>query len=252
MRTSHPAARSTGRGPAAKPRTSAEARARRVVADLRRRGTRRDLLGMARFGIVAAKAFGVSVATLRLVAKPLGRDHDLALALWDTGWYEARLLAALVAEPARVTPALMDRWCRGFENWADCDTVCFHLFDRTPHAFEKVARWATRRREFEKRAAFALLASLALHDRASGDDPFLRCLPLVERAADDGRNFVKKAVSWALRAIGARSARLHEAALAAARRLSDSPVASARWVGSDVRRDLTRPLVKRRIAARST
>jgi 3-methyladenine DNA glycosylase AlkD len=219
-----------------------------VLALLERRGTARTRDGMARYGIVAEKAFGVPVGTLRQIAKDRGRDHDLALALWTTGWYEARLLASFVAEPERVTPALMDRWCRDFDNWAVCDTVCFHLFDRTPHAFGKVAQWAKRRDEFVRRGAFALLASLAGHDKKSGDEPFRRCLPLIEKAAADDRNFVKKAVSWALRGVGRRSVELHKASLALAQRLAVSPQAAGRWVGKDALRDLTRPLITRRFA----
>jgi 3-methyladenine DNA glycosylase AlkD len=225
---------------------------RGILAKLERLGTKRGREGMARYGIVAKKVFGVSVATIRGLAKAIGKDHDLAGALWETGWYEAKMLAAFVEDPALVTPAQMDRWCRGFENWADCDTVCFHLFDRTPHAFRKVALWAHRRGEFEKRAAFALLASLALHDRSAGDERFARCLPIVERAASDGRNFVKKSVSWALRGIGHRSLALHATALELAGRLASSSDASARWIGRDARRDLERPLVRRKLEKRGT
>jgi 3-methyladenine DNA glycosylase AlkD len=223
---------------------------RSALALLERRGTRRTREGMARYGIVAKKAYGVPVGTIRQIAKDLGHDHDLAVALWKTGWYEARLLASFVAEPERVTPALMDRWCRDFDNWAVCDTVCFHLFDRTPHAFGKVAQWAKRREEFVRRGAFALLASLAGHDKKSGDEPFRRCLPLIEAAADDDRNFVKKAVSWALRGVGRRSAELHRASVAMAQRLAASPQATPRWVGKDALRDLTRPMITRRFARR--
>jgi 3-methyladenine DNA glycosylase AlkD len=140
---------------------------------------------MARYGIRARKAFGVPVGAIQGLAKRLGRSHELAAALWDSGWYEARLLAAFVDDPARITPAQMDRWGRDFDNWGVCDTVCFHLFDRTPHAFAKVAQWSRRRDEFVRRAGFALLACLALHDRRSGNDPFARCLPLVEGGALD-------------------------------------------------------------------
>ncbi|HEY1381287.1 MAG TPA: DNA alkylation repair protein [Gemmataceae bacterium] len=235
---------STTKGPYA-------AAVREALAWLERHGSKRtrdDL--MPRYGIHTDRAFGVSVADVRRLAKQLGHDHGLAGALWDTGWYEARLLAAFVGEPARVTPAQMDRWCRDFDNWAVCDTACFHLFDRTPHAFAKVALWAGRKGEFVRRAAFALLASLALHDKQSGDEPFVRCLPLVEAAATDDRNFVKKAVSWALRAVGGRSADLNAAAVAVARRLCESPEAAARWVGRDALRELTGAVMARRLAAR--
>jgi 3-methyladenine DNA glycosylase AlkD len=150
------------------------------------------------------------------------------------------MLTSFVDEPARVTPAQMDRWCRDFDNWGICDTVCFHLFDRTPYAFDKVVLWSTRRDEFVKRAAFALLASVALHDKRADDSRFVRCLPLIEAAATDERNFVKKGVSWALRAVGRRNAALNVAAVAAARRLSASPEAAAQWVGKDALRELTR------------
>src|SRR5262245_47827985 len=179
-----------------------------VVVSLKRLASKRDRDGMSRYGLPSDNAFGVPVGSIQKLAKRLGRNHDLAVALWDAGWYEARMLAAFADEPERVTPAQMDRWCWDFDNWGICDTVCFHLFDRTPHAFRKVEQWAGRRDEFVKRAAFALLACLALHDKHTGNEPFARCLPLIERAATDERNFVKKGVSWALRGIGRRSSDL--------------------------------------------
>lgn len=219
-----------------------------VVATLRRLGTKAHRDGLARFAIPSERAFGVTMGAIQKLAKQLGRNHELSAALWDTEWYEARLLTAFLDEPDRVTPSQMDRWCRDFDNWAVCDTLCFHLFDRTPHAFAKVKQWATRREEYVKRAAFALLASVALHDKKADDAAFLRCLPLIERAAEDDRNFVKKGVSWALRLIGRRNAALHNAALDLARRLADSPLPAARWIGRDAVRELTGPVVQRRIA----
>lgn len=221
-----------------------------VVAWLERHGTRRTRDGMARYGIPSDTACGVTVADIRALAKRLGRNHELAVALWGTGVYEARMLTAFVAEPARVTPAQMDRWCREFDSWAICDTLCFHLFDRTPHAWKKVAQWADRRGEFGRRAAFALLASLALHDKRATDAPFLDSLQLIERAATDERNFVRKAVSWALRSIGKRNPNLNAAAVLVARRLADSSSAASRWVGKDALRDLASPATIRRLAAR--
>ena len=197
------------------------ATAQLALAELERMGTSRDRDNLARFGITADKAFGVSMANIQALAKRLGRDHALAAALWKTGWYEARLLTSFVDEPRRVTAAQMDRWCRDFDNWGICDTVCFHLFDRTPHAWGKVDQWHDHRGEFVKRAAFALLASLALHDKGCGDQPFVERLVLIERAAPDDRNFVKKGVSWALRLIGRRNRALNAQALAVARRLVD-------------------------------
>ncbi len=221
-----------------------------VVSSLKRLATKRTRDGMARYGLPSDKAFGVPVGAIQHLAKRLGRNHDLAAALWETGWYEARMLASFVDEPERVTPAQMDRWSRDFDNWGICDTVCFHLFDRTPHAFRKVAQWSGRRDEFVKRAAFALLACLALHDKCANNEAFIRCLPLVERAAIDERNFVKKGVSWALRLIGRRNLELNAAAVAVAQRLAASPQAAARWVGRDAFRELTSPGVTRRLEAR--
>ena len=209
-----------------------------ALASLKQMSTQRDRENLARFGITATKAYGVSMANVQALAKRLGRSHGLADALWKTGWYEARLLTAFVDDPARVTSAQMDRWCRDFDNWGICDTICFHLFDRTPHAYRKVAAWKDKRGEFQKRAAFALLASLAGHDKTSGDAPFLDGLRLIEEAADDDRNFVKKGVNWALRRIGTRNPALRAAAIATATRLASSPQPSARWNGKDALREL--------------
>jgi 3-methyladenine DNA glycosylase AlkD len=205
--------------------------------------------GMGRFGIVAPSALGVTVGDVRALGKRIGCRHELADALWSTGIYEARLLTAFVADPAELSPRQMDAWCRDFDNWAVCDTLCFHLFDRSPHAFARLEAWAAEPAEFVKRAAFALLASLALHDRRSDDAAFAACLPLIEAGASDERNFVKKAVSWALRAVGARSRALHAASLELAGRLVTAGPA-ARWVGKDALRDLTRPKVRAGLAAR--
>jgi 3-methyladenine DNA glycosylase AlkD len=226
------------------------AKVEEVLAFLERKGSKKNVDGMARYGIVAKKVFGVSVGTLRDHAKKIGRSHELAAALWDTEWYEARMLASFVDEPARVTPAQMDRWARDFDNWAICDTICFHLFDKTPHAWAKVEKWCDRREEFVKRAAYALLASLSVHDKKAPDEPYLDGLKMIERAATDDRNFVKKAVNWALRSIGKRNAALNAAAVAVSRRLADATQPAARWVGKDALRDLTSAAVTRRLAAR--
>jgi 3-methyladenine DNA glycosylase AlkD len=221
-----------------------------ALAWLKRRGTKRNRDGMARYGIVAEKAFGVSMATMKTLATRLGRDHALARALWATGWYEARILVSFVGDPAELSVAEMDAWCRDFDNWAICDTICFHLYDRSPHAWAKVGQWARRRREFEKRAAFALLSALALHDKTAPDSRFHTGLGLVERAATDERNFVKKGVSWALRSIGHRNLTLHTAASDLAGRLARADDATARWVGKDALRDLRRPTVVRKVEKR--
>ncbi len=142
-----------------------------MVALLKRRATSRSRNGMVRYAIPSDKAFGVSMADMKRVARELGRDHKLAAGLWKSGWYEARMLATMVDDPERVTVAQMDRWCRDVDSWAICDTACFVLFDRTPHAWGRIAAWSERREEFRKRAAFALLACVALHDKACSDAP---------------------------------------------------------------------------------
>lgn len=226
--------------------SSSDPRVAEVLSWLERRGTARNRDGMARYGIVAPKVFGVSVKDIQALASRVGRDHALARALWATGWYEARMLCAFCDEPQQVTAAQMDRWAKEFDNWALCDTVCMHLFDRTAHAWRKVASWSACDGEFVKRAAFALLASLALHDKSSADTPFMEGLRFVEREATDSRNFVKKGVNWALRAVGSRNAALHAASLRVAERLAGSEDATARWVGRDAARALrTAPTLKR-------
>ncbi|MBM4195318.1 MAG: DNA alkylation repair protein, partial [Gemmatimonadetes bacterium] len=161
-----------------------------ILAELKRRGSKSAREGMARYGIGDETALGVQVNVLRAMAKRIGRDHALALALWKTGVYEARMLATLVDEPEKVTLAQMDSWCRDFDTWALCDTACFSLWDQTPHAWTKVRAWAPRKEEFVRRAAFALIASLSVHDKKAPDAPFRRSLELIERYATDERNFV--------------------------------------------------------------
>jgi 3-methyladenine DNA glycosylase AlkD len=190
-----------------------------------------------RYGIVTRdKTLGTPMAKIKAIAKTLGKDHAFAERLWRTGVYEARMLASMVAAAESVTVAQMDLWAKDFDNWATVDTLCFNLFDRTPHVFGQVAKWAKSKDEFVKRAAFALLACAALHKRGEDAD-FLAALPLVERAASDERNFVKKGVSWALRAIGGKkSPKLRAAARELAQKLAASEDASARWVGKDALR----------------
>lgn len=213
-----------------------EAEVESALAWLKSRATKATRDGMARYAIPSDHAYGVAMRDIKALGKSLGRNHALALALWSTGVYEARMLASFVGDPAKLTPAQMDRWCRDFDNWAFCDALSFNLFDRSPHAWSKVAQWSRRRNEFEKRTAFALLWSLALHDKSSPDERFLEGLALIEREATDARNFVKKAVNMALRAIGRRRS-LRAAAIDVARRLAESEDATARWVGRDALRE---------------
>lgn len=228
----------------------AEQSVSQVLAWLERRGSKRNREGMARYAIVAPRVFGVSVGTLRQLSKKIGTDPALAAGLWKSGWYEARMLTAFIDDPALITPAEMDRRAKDFDNWAICDTLCFHLFDKSPHAWKKIAQWRRSREEFVKRAAFALLASVAAHDKSLPDAPFVRSLTWIEQAAEDERNFVKKGVNWALRVIGERNRRLNAAAVETAQRLAASPVASARWIGKDALRQWAAPAVRARLARR--
>lgn len=222
--------------PAKKPVVDVE----RALALLREHATPHDMANLKRFGIEARNAMGVSMANIQKIAKQLGRNHALAEALWKSGEYEARLLTAFVDEPALVTAKQMDRWCRDFDDWGVCDTLCFKLFDQTPHAWAKVDEWCVVEEEFVKRAGFALLASLAGHDRSAGDAEFLRGLALIERYGDDDRNFVKKGVSWALRRVWSRGPVVRKEAEAAAKRMAAAKGAGARWVGKDAVREFAR------------
>ena len=203
-----------------------------VLALLRKHGSATVRADMGpRYGIHTASAIGVSMADMKAVARQLGKDHDLALSLWATGVYEARTVAALIDVPDAVTAKQMDAWCGDFDNWAICDTVCFNLFDRSKPAWRMVDRWAAREDEFVKRAAFALLWSLALHDKAENDDRFIHGLALIEREAGDERNFVTKAIAMALRAVGRRNTALRSASIDVAERMNAAASPAARRIG---------------------
>jgi 3-methyladenine DNA glycosylase AlkD len=202
---------------------------------------------MARYAIPSDNALGVAMRDIKAFGRTLGHHHQLARKLWETGVYEARMLASFVGDPAQLTATEMDRWCRTFDNWAICDAVSFNLFDRSPHAWSKVTQWSSRSQEFQKRAAFALLWSLTVHDKTAANEQFARGLVLIEREAGDERNFVKKAVSMALRAIGKRNRELNALSVALAQQLVASDDATARWVGRDALRELTDSAVVKRI-----
>ena len=204
----------------------------------------RNVEGMARYGITAVKAFGVSAPALRAIAKQIGRDHGLAQELWASGIHDARELACLIDEPTKVTPRQMDRWAKDFDNWAVCDGACLHLFRYTPFAHAKCVEWSSRKEEFVKRAAFSLMACLAVGDKQAPDGAFLRFLPLIRREATDERNRVKKAVNWALRQIGKRNRRLQRAAIQAGEKIHAIDSRSARWIASDALRELRSPAVR--------
>ncbi len=218
-----------------------------ILAELKALGSEAGRAGMARFGINTAHAYGVSMTAMKPLVKRLGRDHARAPALWATEVHEARILAALTDDPKQVAPPQMDAWVADFDSWDLCDQVCMKLFARTPFAEEKIAEWAADGREFVRRAAFALAAGYAVHARKTPDDRFPPMLDLIERAATDPRNFVRKAVNWALRQIGKRSTALHGPALAVADRLAASADKTARWIGKDAARELRDPKTAGRI-----
>jgi 3-methyladenine DNA glycosylase AlkD len=223
-----------------------------LLAVLRSMGSEKDRAGMARYGINVENAFGVSVYKLRWIAKRLGTDHALALALWATGNHEARLLACFVDDPAAVTEKQFEAWARDFDSWDICDQATTSLFDLTKHAWPKAVAWAARDEEWVKRAGFTLMAGLAVHDKSATDQAFRKLLPAIGRGAFDDRNFVKKAVNWALRNIGKRNRALNAAAIACAEKIrvaankqaggergGDPGTRGARWVAADALRELT-------------
>jgi len=247
----------------ARPAPARDAHVRAILAELRSLGSERNRAGMARYGINVTNAFGVSVYELRRLAKRLGTDHDLALALWASGKHEARILACFVDDPARVTETQMEAWTADFDSWDVCDQATTSLFDQTAHGWTKATEWAKRDEEWVKRAGFALMAGLASHDKGATDRAFLRLLPSIERGAFDERNFVKKAVSWALRNIGKRNQALNAAAIARAEKIRESTDAhgtrrgtpkarAARWVANDALRELTSAKVQARLRVRRT
>jgi 3-methyladenine DNA glycosylase AlkD len=209
-----------------------------ILAALRAQANPENVAGMARYGISSAGTLGIPMPVLRRLAKEVGRSHSLAAELWASGIHEARILATLVEDPKRVTRRQMNQWARDFDSWDVCDQACQNLFRYTPHAWAVVAEWAGARREFVRRAAFALMAGLAVKAKHPPDAAFEALLPLISGAATDPRNLVKKAVNWALRAIGKRNPHLRRAAIAAAEniRAIDSP--AARWIASDALREL--------------
>ena len=209
-----------------------------ILAALGAQANPKNVAGMARYGISAKGTLGVPVAEIRRLAKQAGRSHELAAELWASGIHEARILATIVEEPARVTRRQMNRWARDFDSWDVCDQACQNLFRYTPLAWTMAAEWAGARREFVRRAAFVLMSGLAVKDKHAPDEDFEALLPLIASAATDERTLVKKAVNWALRAIGKRNPHLRRAAIAAAEEIRAIDFPAARWIASDALREL--------------
>jgi len=221
-----------------------------ILDRLRSLGDPKAMEGMVRYGIRSANALGVSAPKLRRLAREVGKDHDLAAELWRTGIYDARILAALIDDPARVTVRQMERWAKDFDSWAVCDAACCCLFDQTPHAWTQAVEWTNRQEEYVKRAGFVLMAALAVHDKKAPDERFEAFLPLIAEHAIDKRNFVKKAVNWALRQIGKRNRRLNSLAIQTGERLRQIDSRAARWIASDALRELTGDKVQARLNRR--
>ena len=228
-----------------------EKTAAEILSELRSLSDPRGLEGMARFGDHPRQALGgISTPMLKKLARSAGRNHALAHELWATGIHEARLIAAMIDDPAMVTEAQVESWVGEFDSWTVCDCCCAYLFWKTPFAYRKAHEWSEREEEFVKRAGFALMAELAMHDKKAPDEPFLDFLPAIKAGSGDARNFVKKAVNWALRQIGKRNANLNRAAIQAAREIHDLGWSSAKWIASDALRELTGETVRARLQVR--
>ncbi len=218
-----------------------------ILAQLRAKADPDNLKGMARFGMTVEKRLGVSVPEMRRIAKATGKDHKLAGALWATGIAEARIVASMLAAPEALSETEMKAWVKDINSWDVCDQVCMNLFEKTPLARQKIVEWSEREEEFVKRAAFALIACLAWHDKQAPDEAFIEFLSVIKQGAADERNFVKKAVNWALRNIGKRNSRLNQAALEAAKEIQRLDSRAARWVAADAIRELESEAVQRRL-----
>ena len=221
--------------------------AKQIIAELRKNGSEYDRKGMARFGINVDKAFGVNVPVMRTLAKLIGKNHELAIELWESGYHEARHVAAMIDDPKLVTKAQMNKWVRDFNSWDICDGTCSNLFRKTPYAIEKIFEWCEKKDEYVRRAGFSLMCYVAVHHKTRDDEEFLEFLPLIKKYSVDERNFVKKAVNWALRQIGKRSRFLNEEALKVAKEIHALDSKSAKWIASDAIRELTNPKILARI-----
>jgi 3-methyladenine DNA glycosylase AlkD len=218
-----------------------------VLDKLQSKAQPEQLEGMAKYGMAVEQRLGVSVPDMKKLAKEIGRDHELATDLWKTGIAEARILAAMIDDPDKLTEEQMEDWVEGINSWDVCDQVCMNLFEKNQLAWKKIVDWSEREEEFVKRAAFSLIACLAWHDKKASDDKFIALLPVIIRESMDERNFVKKAVNWALRNIGKRNIKLNEAAVNAAKEIQRLDSKAARWVASDAIRELESESIQKRL-----
>jgi len=222
-----------------------------VVTKLKSMRNPRNVEGMARFGINPKNCLGISVADLRKIARERRRDHKLALELWETGIHEARALAFLIDDKKQVTEDQMERWVRDFDSWDICDGCCLHLFGETPFAWGKAVEWAKRDDEYVKRAGYTLMAVLAVHDKKADDASFLKLLPLIKKGSTDERNYVRKAVNWALRQIGKRNLALNKAAIKTGEEILALDTKASRWIARDALRELKGEAVQKRLRDRA-
>jgi 3-methyladenine DNA glycosylase AlkD len=223
-----------------------------IIGELRRSGSLRAVAGMSRFGIQTQTALGVSIPKIRELARKVGTHHDLAQSLWKTGIHEARIFACMIDDPTEVSEDQMERWASDFDSWDVVDGCCGNLFDKTEFATRKAHEWSKRKEEYVKRAGFVLMAEMAVHDKNASDKTFLDFLPIIVREASDERNFVKKAVNWALRQIGKRNANLNTAAIKTCGQMKDSGSRAGRWIAANALRELTSAPVKKKLASKNS
>jgi 3-methyladenine DNA glycosylase AlkD len=220
---------------------------KKILAGLKSLSDPKAVEGMARFGINPEKTLGISIPTLRKMAREIEKDHQLARELWASGIHEARILAGMIDDPKAVDERQMDKWARDFDSWDVCDQVCMNLFWLVPPAYGKCFEWSAKEEEFVKRAGFALMSRLAWSDKKAEDAEFIKFLPIIKREATDERNFVKKAVNWALRQIGKRNIELNKHAIKTAREIAKIDSKSARWIAADALKELTSEAVRARL-----
>jgi 3-methyladenine DNA glycosylase AlkD len=223
-----------------------------IIDELRRRGSSKTVVGMSRFGIQTGMALGVPIPQLRDLARKVGIAHELAEKLWKTGIHEARILASMIDDPAKVSEDQMEKWAADFDSWDVADGCCGNLFDRTEFAIRKAYEWSKRKEEYVKRAGFVLMAEMAVHDKNASDRTFLDFLPVIVGEASDERNFVKKAVNWALRQIGKRNSILNSAAIKTCEEIKNSDSRSGKWIAANALRELTSAPAKKKLASKRT
>ncbi|MGB9937497.1 MAG: DNA alkylation repair protein [Methanobacterium sp.] len=218
-----------------------------IILELELLSNPEDVEGRARFGIKSKKAYGVRMPEIRRIAKKAGKNHELAQELWDYGYNETQIMASLVEDPKRVTEEQMEKWALQFDTWDVCDQCCMNLFRKTPFAYKKVQEWSNRKEEFVKRAAFTLIATLAVHDKKADNRTFQNLFPIIIRESVDNRNFVKKAVNWALRQIGKRNKNLNEKAILVAEQINELDFKSSKWIAKDAIRELKSEKIQERL-----